>query len=327
MEDYKYKLSIIIPMYNCEKYINDCLDSILESDLPKDEYEVIIINDGSKDKGPEIAQKYVSAHNNFTYLTQENQGQSVARNYGLEKAKGEYVWFVDGDDKLDNSLIDLFSLLSSLPTLDILAFLLRQETEKGTFISFECKQPRVTHNIVIKGREAIIMGYMPSSVCAFVIRRSLLLDNNLLFKRGITQQDVELSYRLFSHANDVYFSRLNPYIYIHHEGSTSKSKDINKRIKYESDKVEIIKSFQQLAQSFAITDRELSQKIRQYADGALFGCVYKLFKKRKEWRPIGINKAVIEKLKENHLYPMKVPFSSWKKKLAVLILNFEFLLK
>ena len=172
MEDYKYKLSIIIPMYNCEKYINDCLDSILESDLPKDEYEVIIINDGSKDKGPEIAQKYVSAHNNFTYLTQENQGQSVARNYGLEKAKGEYVWFVDGDDKLDNSLIDLFSLLSSLPTLDILAFLLRQETEKGTFISFECKQPRVTHNIVIKGREAIIMGYMPSSVCAFVIRSS-----------------------------------------------------------------------------------------------------------------------------------------------------------
>lgn len=326
MEDYKYKLSIIIPMYNCEKYIADCLDSILCSDLPKGEYEVIIINDGSKDKGPEIAQKYVSAHNNFTYLTQENQGQSVARNYGLEEAKGEYVWFVDGDDKLDNSLIGMYSLLNSLSNVDILAFLLRQETENGIFISFECEQPRVAHNVVIKGREAIMMGYMPSSVCAFIIRRNLLLDNNLSFKRGITQQDVELSYRLFSHANDVYFSRFNPYIYIHHEGSTSKSKDINKRIKYESDKVEIIKSFQQLAQSFEKTDRELSQKIRQYADGALFGCVYNLFKKRKECRTLGVTKAVLEKLKEAGLYPMKGSYGSWKKNLAASILNLEFLL-
>ena len=84
------KLSIIIPMYNAEKYIVDCLDSILKSDLPKGEYEVIIVNDGSKDKGPEIAQVYVSKHENFRYLTQENQGQSVARNYGIKEARGEY---------------------------------------------------------------------------------------------------------------------------------------------------------------------------------------------------------------------------------------------
>ena len=313
-------------MYNCEKYIADCLDSILNSDLPKSEYEVIIINDGSKDKSPEIVKPFIFKNNHFTYLTQDNQGQSVARNYGLEKAKGEYVWFVDGDDKLDNSIIGMYSLLKSLSNIDILAFLLRQETENGAFISFECEQPRVTHNIVIKGREAIIMGYMPSSVCALVIRRNLLLDNNLSFKRGITQQDVELSYRLFSHANDVYFSRHNPYIYIYHEGSTSKSIDINKRIKYESDKVEIIKSFQQLAHSFEKTDRELSQKIRQYADGALFGCVYNLLIKRKKWRPLGVSKAVLEKLKEADLYPMKASYGSWKKKLVTSILNREFLL-
>ena len=70
MKDLK-KLSVIIPMYNSEKYIANCLDSILNSDLPQDAYEVIIVNDGSVDSGPQIAQEYVSKHNNFTFLTQE----------------------------------------------------------------------------------------------------------------------------------------------------------------------------------------------------------------------------------------------------------------
>ena len=100
MEDYKYKLSIIIPMYNAEKYIGICLDSILDSNLLKEEYEIVIVNDGSQDKSSEIAQDYASRYSNVAYLTQENQGQSTARNYGIKSCQGEYVWCVDADDKL-----------------------------------------------------------------------------------------------------------------------------------------------------------------------------------------------------------------------------------
>lgn len=321
------KLSIIIPMYNCEKYIADCLDSILKSDLPKDEYEVIIVNDGSKDKGPEMAQYYASKHKNFRYLTQKNQGQSVARNFGIVEARGEYIWCVDSDDKIDSKVLtDIFHELNTHSELDIYAFQLRQITESGDFISYECTQPSVKHNIVMKGREAILSGYMPSSVCALAIRKQLLIENRLSFKKGITQQDVELSYQLFAYANKVYFSQYKPYLYIHHDNSTSKSMDAKKRIKYESDKVEIIKSFRKLAQSFEKTDSELSLKIRQYADGALFGCVYNLYRKRKQWRPLGVNKAVLSKLKEASLYPMKGPFESWKKRVASIFMNFEFLI-
>ena len=64
-------LSIIIPMYNAEKYIEECLDSILNSNLPKNLYELVIVNDGSKDKSPEIAQNYAAKYSNVTYLTQE----------------------------------------------------------------------------------------------------------------------------------------------------------------------------------------------------------------------------------------------------------------
>lgn len=320
------KLSFIIPMYNAEKYIADCLDSILKSDLPKGEYEVIIVNDGSKDKGPEIARDYVSKHENFRYLTQENQGQSVARNYGIKEAQGEYVWFVDADDKLDTSLSPLVAFLQFLNDIDIFAFQLKQVNEEGVFISTACTQSKVIHNAVIKGREAILQGYLPSSVCALAIRKELLIKNGLFFKQGITQQDVELTYRLFAYANQVYFSELKLYIYIHHPESTSRSNDVNKLTKYQCDKVEIIKSFRQLASSFENSDKILSNHIYQYANSALFGCVYNLYKNRNIYRPLGINYVVIKKLKENDLYPMTFSVGSWKKKFATLFLNRDFFL-
>ena len=85
------KLSIIIPLYNAGKYIVKCLDSIQTSDLNIHDYEVIIVNDGSTDDGPEMAQRYAKEHENFFYYTQENQGQSVARNYGIHEANGKYI--------------------------------------------------------------------------------------------------------------------------------------------------------------------------------------------------------------------------------------------
>lgn len=328
MEDYKYKLSIIIPMYNCEKYIANCLDSILNSELPKGEYEVVIINDGSKDRGPEIAKSYVSKHKNFKYLTQENQGQSVARNYGIREAKGEYVWFVDGDDIVDSSVIyTLYRLLCSLKELDILAFKLKCITENNEFISYECVQPSVKHDVIIPGREAILSGYSPSSVCALIINKNFIKINSFKFKEGLTQQDVELSYQLFSYAKYVFFSDLSPYIYIHHNNSTSQSKNPQKRIKYECDKVEIIKSFYKLSKSLETSDKELSKHIEQFAKSALFGCVYGLYKNKREWKSIGVNKAVISKLKLNNYYPLKGSFGSFKKNIVSTLLNIEALIR
>ena len=178
----------------------------------------------------------------------------------------------------------------------------------------------------MKGRDAVLSGYMPSSVCALVIRKQHIIEHNLYFKKGITQQDVELSYRLFAYADSVYFSELKPYLYIHHENSTSKALNPRKKIKYECDKVEIIKSFRGLSASLENRDKELCNYIWKYADSAIFGCVYNLWKNRKQWRPLGVNKAVLAKLKEEHFYPLKGPFGSWKKRLVSFFLNIEILI-
>ena len=99
------KLSIIVPVYNVEKYIRLCMESIFKQGLDENDYEVIIVNDGTPDKSMEMITDIIVAHQNIHVINQENQGLSVARNNGIAAAKGEYIQFLDSDDLLiDNSL-------------------------------------------------------------------------------------------------------------------------------------------------------------------------------------------------------------------------------
>ncbi len=94
------KVSIIIPVFKVEDYLAACLESILAQGFAEDEFEVIIINDGSPDNSREIALEYTAKHPNFIFIDQENQGVSVARSAGLDKASGDYIAFIDPDDTI-----------------------------------------------------------------------------------------------------------------------------------------------------------------------------------------------------------------------------------
>ena len=329
MDDYKYKLSIIIPMYNAEKYIGICLDSILGSNLLKEEYEIVLVNDGSQDKSPEIAQNYAAKYSNVTYLTQENQGQSTARNYGIKTCKGEYVWCVDADDKvISEQLPKIIEALDEYKNLDILAIQLQNVTEEGQYLDVECSQPTLEHNKVLSGVEAILSGYNPSSICALITKKQLFIDNNIFFVKGITHQDVELTYRLMPCAMKVVFSDIIPYLYIYHPNSTSKSMVPEKKIKYIKDDIYIINSFRRLALSFKDINPQLYSVIFNRSQNVLFGLVYSLYKNKKEWGKLGINSVIVDELKKEQLYPMKGEFDSLKKSLFVrLFLNIPCLIK
>lgn len=96
METKKTLISIIVPVYNTEKYIERCLDSIMKQDYPN--FEVILVNDGSTDESGIIIQKYKEKYKNISYIKQENKGVGAARNAGIKVAKGDYISFVDSDD-------------------------------------------------------------------------------------------------------------------------------------------------------------------------------------------------------------------------------------
>ncbi|WP_173468753.1 glycosyltransferase [Fibrobacter succinogenes] len=105
-------LSVIVPVYNCEKYLDECLSSLTRQGLNDKEYEVLIVNDGSTDKSAEIALSYCEKYHNFYLLNQENQGVSAARNKGLDSACGKYIAFVDSDDYVaDNLYLNVVSLI------------------------------------------------------------------------------------------------------------------------------------------------------------------------------------------------------------------------
>lgn len=309
-------------MYNAEKYIANCLDSILNSDLPKDRYEIIVINDGSKDHGPEIAQRYAAEHSNITYFTQENQGQSVARNYGIRECHGQYVWCVDSDDRAVTAEIPkLFTLLCEHSDLDVLAVQLKVVKESGEFDSISCCQSDVAQRTKLRGRDAILQGYFPSSMCALIARTSFIRDNSLYFMPGITHQDVELSYRVMAKAKSVYFSDLLPYLYILHPNSTSQSVNPAKKIKYLSDEITVMKSFSELSQSLCVSDFELSICISRHVKSMQLGLVNNLRLHYKAKDASGIRRGVISKMQRAGIFPLRGNFGSIKRNVFAAYLN------
>lgn len=116
------KLSIIVPVYNVERYILSCIESIYSQGLDDSEFELLLINDGTTDKSFDIISSLIQKHNNIFVLSQENKGPSVARNVGLLRAKGQYVLFVDSDDLLVKNSIGLLLEIAISNMADLVVF-------------------------------------------------------------------------------------------------------------------------------------------------------------------------------------------------------------
>lgn len=112
-------LSFIIPVYNAEAYLKECLDSILHQDLAYDEYEIICVNDGSTDRSLELLKEYDKEYDNIRVIDSENNGVSAARNIGLDTASGEYVWFVDADDFIGKKVLNMLKTFLSSSLIDV----------------------------------------------------------------------------------------------------------------------------------------------------------------------------------------------------------------
>ena len=187
------QLSIIVPVYNVEKYIRACLESVFKQGLNDDCFEVIIVNDGTQDNSMEMITDIVNQHNNITIINQENQGLSVARNYGIAAAKGEYILMPDSDDLLvENSLkLIVHKALESKADMVIADFLRMndEEIDKLNFIhliqpSFETYEKT--------GKDYFLEDMLPTEcyVWRILFRRDFLIENNIFFYPGICFQDV-----------------------------------------------------------------------------------------------------------------------------------------
>ena len=319
-------LSIIIPTYNSSRFLPACLDSILDMGMPPGDFEIIVVNDGSTDDSLHVAQAYGEKYPQLKVLSQNNQGPSSARNTGLAAARGSYVWFVDADDEIGVDAARAVAAIRERDEIDILGIILQEIDEHKRPIKFACNQPTVPHGKILSGRDAVLMGYTPSSACALIMSRSFLLANDLKFKEGITHEDVEFTYRAMVKACTVLFSDWVAYFYYRRGDTRSTPHDDVRLLKYILDDVEVALSFRRLA-SENRDDSQLYHTIYRRYKNTVFGLVLSLRRNRKEWCGRGINERVLDELKMYQLYPLKKPFYSWKKAIVAKFLNQEFFLR
>ena len=219
------KLSIIVPYYNADKWIGRMLDSMLNQDLDKDEYEIIVVDDGSKDD-PVILMDYVHRYTNISYIRQENSGPGAARNTGICKATGEYIFFCDSDDYIAENILGTLYHIAHERDLDML-FHNRIKVYDSNKVEARQDKPIVIDEYA-SGQQFFgtpIEDNIITGVWLFIIRRTFLERNKLRFPCGIMNEDssfyidaVISSGKVAKTNLDVYYYVQNPQSLLHFAG-------------------------------------------------------------------------------------------------------------
>lgn len=191
-------LSIIIPLYNTEQYILKCIESCVSQDIASYEYEIIVVNDGSTDNGLNVVRKFASEYSNITVLSKLNGGLSSARNYGLKHAKGDYIWFVDSDDWIEQNCLKQLTTKICNEDADVV------QIYADTFYQGEQR-----HRIPIKEINTIsgsqfLREHQYEVCCPFyVFRRTFLESNSFIFAEGLLHEDLEFTPRVLYKAKKI----------------------------------------------------------------------------------------------------------------------------
>lgn len=234
-------LSIIVPVYNVEKYLRKCVDSLLAQDLSPEEYEIILVNDGSTDQGGKICDEYATSHSNLIVIHQQNGGLGAARNSGIDAAQGKYIQFVDSDDYLEPNVLKALVEKMESDKLDVLRFNYRNVNEQ-----YEVVEPNKDPKRFVNYSDEVCDGLIflnkrlgPACyACQFLVRRDLLTDCK--FKGGIYFEDTEWTPRMLLKSNRAASTDMLVYNYLVREGSITQSVDEKKKRKVLDDKLLLI---------------------------------------------------------------------------------------
>lgn len=311
------KLSIIIPVYNVEPYLERCVHSILRQTLDVSEYEIILIDDGSKDNSGAIADKLAAEYANITVFHQHNQGQSVARNLGLDNASGDYIWFIDSDDYIINDHISEVLSIACGNDYDIVCFWMDIVDIQGNPMGRGAVQPLELRR-VYSGKEALMDGLELGGPCTSLYSRRLIDRYHLRFYPGISQQDVEFNTRIYSLADTVYFTDYLIYRYFKTGQSTTTTNSLANRLRLLLDNAVVTRETNRFAKD--LKDKELSNFLSRRVNSIIVGQILSIIRNR--CLPIEFYDSYILRITEYGLYPIQDKCLSSKTTLMGKFLNF-----
>ena len=235
-------LSIIVPIYNVECYLPKCVESLLDQDLPTDEYEIILVDDGSPDRCGTICDEYAAKHVNVSVIHRQNGGLSAARNSGIEIAQGKYIQFVDSDDYLESNVLKTLVEKMETENLDILRFDYRNVNEKYEEIHPN-KDPKRYVDFsgeVCDGLTFLNEKLGPACYVVQFMLKTELVKSIPLFREGICFEDVEWTPRMLAASHRVTSENKTVYNYLIRQGSITNAVTIEKKRKIVDDKIKLI---------------------------------------------------------------------------------------
>lgn len=226
----KPKISVIIPVYNVEKWLNKCVDSILAQSY--ENFEVILVNDGSTDKSGDICDQYLKEDNRVKVFDILNSGQSVARNIGLKEAKGDYILFIDSDDYIsDKAIIEKFINILDSNNYDFI-YTSYCRFEDGNEEKITEILPINLTNDEIKNKEGkdILVDLLNKNSFHHapylkVCRKEFILNNKLFFREGYYHEDAEWTFKVFYYTKKIFIYDKPWYMRRMRENSTITSRN------------------------------------------------------------------------------------------------------
>lgn len=223
------KLSIIIPVYNTEKHLKKCFDSIINQN--NSEIEVVVVNDGSTDNSEVIIKEYTSKYKDvFTYYKKDNTGVSDTRNFGVEKATGKYIMFLDSDDYIDKKLYNNIKKYID-EDIELIKYKMQRVDENDKILEIV---PGATFD-KITGEEGFNKLYgtdvLLDSPCVYIIKKDIFVRNNLKFKVGTEHEDFGLIPFVIVLAKSMVSTNFYGYYYVQSQGSLMRNENYKKTIK------------------------------------------------------------------------------------------------
>lgn len=252
------KLSFIVPIYNVAPYLRMCVASLLDQDLPREQYEIILVDDGSTDTCPEICDEYAELSKReevrgksvaIRVIHQKNGGLSAARNSGIKIAKGEYICFVDSDDYWQRNVLAGLIVQTERDNLDVLRFRLQYVNPEGEIYNPYKSDPFKGNDYSDVPTDGVsFLNSRMNTRCyawQFILKRELL--DGCIFTPGIYFEDTDWTPRMLAKANKVASTNTIVYNYLMREGSITNAINKNKQKKVLDDKMRLITTLQQQA--------------------------------------------------------------------------------
>lgn len=322
-------LSIIVPVYNVEKFLARCLDSLIDQDLEPANYEIIVVNDGSPDGSLAIAERYASAHPNVRIVSQVNQGLSEARNAGLRVANGTYVYFIDSDDYVQPQVFGKLLALQVAHDLDFLGFG-TTNTPKDDYRADVDFKPYQQSLDVYSGVDFIGKHNYLANAWWYIIKKEVLDQSGLIFEKGRMLEDGMYTAELLLNSRRTAFVKLDIYRYFLNLASLTTTTYKKNSDRMNNDSKFVIHKFTgliQLAQSKNAGPDAL-RRLRTIQESYLFFLILRMVK---GGVPFAAFSDLLAEMKAIGIWPMRhffgVDYQSNTERTLTVIFNNKFLLR